>query len=91
MAESAVGAHTLLQCGVMQRLAGCVFFDLRPDLDRLVSWLMLYVFTCRDLFECTCMFDYLPVFTCRDLYELPVCLTVYLCLPVGICMSYLYV
>lgn len=34
VAESAVGAHTLLQCGVMQRLAGCVFFDLRPDLDR---------------------------------------------------------
>ncbi|XP_061177614.1 nuclear pore complex protein Nup205-like isoform X2 [Saccostrea echinata] len=34
VAESAVGAHTLLQCGVMQRLAGCVFFDLRPDFDR---------------------------------------------------------
>ncbi|XP_056015581.1 nuclear pore complex protein Nup205-like isoform X3 [Ostrea edulis] len=34
VAESAVGAHTLLQCGVMQRLAGSVFFDLRPDFDR---------------------------------------------------------
>ncbi|XP_062599346.1 nuclear pore complex protein Nup205-like [Saccostrea cucullata] len=34
LTESAVGAHTLLQCGVMQRLAGCVFFDLRPDFDR---------------------------------------------------------
>ena len=33
------------------------------------------------------MFDYLPVFTCRDLYELPVCLSIYLCLPVRICMS----
>ncbi|XP_062622239.1 nuclear pore complex protein Nup205-like isoform X2 [Saccostrea cucullata] len=34
VAESAVGAHTLLQCGVMQRLAGCVFFDLRRNFDR---------------------------------------------------------
>ncbi|KAK3096434.1 hypothetical protein FSP39_000076 [Pinctada imbricata] len=34
VAESTVGAHTLLQYGILQRLASCVFFDLRPNFDR---------------------------------------------------------
>ncbi|XP_052238587.1 LOW QUALITY PROTEIN: nuclear pore complex protein Nup205-like [Dreissena polymorpha] len=34
VAETAVGATTLLRCGVMQKLAECSFFDMRPDMDR---------------------------------------------------------
>ncbi|XP_045195259.2 nuclear pore complex protein Nup205-like [Mercenaria mercenaria] len=33
-AETAVGASTLLRCGVMEQLAACSFFDMRPDIDR---------------------------------------------------------
>ncbi|OWF55575.1 nuclear pore complex protein Nup205-like [Mizuhopecten yessoensis] len=34
IAESTTGAHTILRCGLMQRLAGCSFFDMRPELER---------------------------------------------------------
>ena len=33
VAERAEGAHTLLQCGLMSRLAECTIFDLRPEGD----------------------------------------------------------
>ncbi|XP_013384593.1 nuclear pore complex protein Nup205 [Lingula anatina] len=33
LAESATGAQTLLQCGIMSRLAECNFFDLRPEME----------------------------------------------------------
>ncbi|KAL5010671.1 hypothetical protein ScPMuIL_012976 [Solemya velum] len=34
VAESALGAHALLRCGIMPRLAACTFFDMRPEVDR---------------------------------------------------------
>ncbi|KAL4232887.1 hypothetical protein ACF0H5_007574 [Mactra antiquata] len=34
IAETVAGATALLSCGVMQQLAGCSFFDMRPDYDR---------------------------------------------------------
>ncbi|XP_021353761.1 uncharacterized protein LOC110450526 [Mizuhopecten yessoensis] len=34
IAESTTGAHTILRCGLMQGLAGCSFFDMRPELER---------------------------------------------------------
>ncbi|KAL3882663.1 hypothetical protein ACJMK2_028981 [Sinanodonta woodiana] len=37
VAESAVGAYTLLHCGIMNRLASCTFFDMRPEVERLPS------------------------------------------------------
>ena len=36
VAESATGAHTLLQCQLMTSLAECSVFDLRPEVDRWV-------------------------------------------------------
>ena len=34
VAESSTGAHMLLQCGLMARLAECTVFDLRPEADQ---------------------------------------------------------
>ena len=34
VAETAVGASTILRCGVMQQLAACTFFEMRPQVDR---------------------------------------------------------
>ena len=33
VAESATGAHTLIQCGLMARLAECSILDVRPEGD----------------------------------------------------------